>query len=599
MKRIKFIFISTFLVVAIPVAILLGSSYTQLKTGAQYAYREHAYLVLQMSNQKIHNDLAVEEQRSYSDYRFIRTVPVLGGEEVTISPLAEMPVRSQYPGIIGYFQLFADGSVQTPVLPDGFLENIALEDRFAREKVRKELKSIIQKLDIRVQPVSMATSKADADSSNSILNKLYEQNLKFNSKKVGQFETRIEQSSLKETFVFDVESARMQRLYDQRSQQDSTVSASNVMVVKIEPFQATFNKEFLVFYRNVTRGNERFIQGFVVRIKDYFEAIVKKENIFEPQSQELLLEFATISAPLFSFGERKQKATRIFEAPLQYPLDKMLLFVNLSQVSSTPGEWMILLFGVLLYAILGGGMFAAYRLMQGQVQLAMRRQNFISAVSHELKTPLTAIRMYAEMLQNSWIANEEKRKKYYSLISSETERLSRLIQNVLNLSKLDRNGWNVQIKPDNPKHVLDAFVSAYGKNIENNGFDLTVSCDINNMNIPMDRDAIMQILMNLVDNSLKFAKNSQYKMIELRLTMQNDDIYFAVRDYGPGIPSNEMTKVFDEFYRVEDEMTRRTKGTGIGLSMVKKLCALTNMRIEMENANPGLRTKIHFTSISL
>ena len=95
------------------------------------------------------------------------------------------------------------------------------------------------------------------------------------------------------------------------------------------------------------------------------------------------------------------------------------------------------------------------------------------------------------------------------------------------------------------------------------------------------------------------AKNARYKMIELRLAVQDDDVYFAVRDYGPGIPPNEMTKVFEEFYRVEDEMTRTTKGTGIGLSMVKKLCSLTNMRIEMENANPGLRTKIHFSSIGL
>ena len=209
--------------------------------------------------------------------------------------------------------------------------------------------------------------------------------------------------------------------------------------------------------------------------------------------------------------------------------------------------------------------------------------------------------MYAELLQNSWVANEDKRQKYYNQIASETERLTRLIQNVLNLSKLDGNRWNVQLRKERPKGVLDDFVATYSKNVEKQGFELTVSSDtdVKDITLMMDRDAIMQILMNLVDNSLKFSKNADYKMINIELRLKDTDLYLAVRDYGPGIPQAEMTKVFQEFYRVENEMTRQTSGTGIGLSMVKKLCTLTNMKIELENANPGLRTKIHFPPLSI
>lgn len=592
MNRIQLTFIAIFLAIAIPVGILLSRSFSQLQLGALYAYQEHAYLVLRMLNDRIHNDLATEEQRSYSDYRFIRTVPVLGGEEVTISPLAEMPVRSSYHGIVGYFQLFADGSVQTPVLPDGFLENIAMADRNERERMRDTLRAIIKKLDIRVSP--LPEPERSPDSSNTLLDELYRQDLRLDMRN-GSFKPRIEESSQKETFVFDVESSRIRRL----TSNEESGNIQNVMVVKIDPFQAHFNRDYIVFYRNVTRGSERFIQGYVVRLKDYLESIVRKENIFSPQEQDLLIEFSSKTLPLVLFGTRSENSEQILKAPLQSPLNNMYLHVYLSQKGNAPGASMVLVLGFLMFAILGGGLFALYRLMRTQLQLASKRQDFISAVSHELKTPLTAIRMYAEMLQNSWCANEEKRQKYYGLIASETERLSRLIQNVLNLSKLDRNRWAVQIRKGNPKTVLDSFIATYGKNIENNGFDLTVSCDTCNLEIPMDKDAIMQILMNLVDNSIKFAKNARYKMIELRLAVQDDDVYFAVRDYGPGIPPGEMTKVFEEFYRVEDEMTRTTKGTGIGLSMVKKLCSLTNMRIEMENANPGLRTKIHFSSISI
>jgi len=233
--------------------------------------------------------------------------------------------------------------------------------------------------------------------------------------------------------------------------------------------------------------------------------------------------------------------------------------------------------------------------------LASKRQDFVSAITHELKTPLTAIKMYAELLQNSWVVSDEKRQKYYNQIASEADRLSRLIQNVLNLSKLDGNRWNVQLRRERPKAVLDDFIATYSKNVEKQGFELTVSSDTAASNIALliDRDAIMQILMNLVDNSLKFSKKSDYKMINIELAINGTDMYLAVRDFGPGIPAAEMKKVFQEFYRVENEMTRQTSGTGIGLSMVKKLCTLTNMKIELENANPGLRTKIHFPPLDI
>lgn len=229
MNRIQLTFIAIFLAIAIPVGILLSRSFSQLQLGALYAYQEHAYLVLRMLNDRIHNDLATEEQRSYSDYRFIRTVPVLGGEEVTISPLAEMPVRSSYHGIVGYFQLFADGSVQTPVLPDGFLENIAMADRNERERMRDTLRAIIKKLDIRVSP--LPEPERSPDSSNTLLDELYRQDLRLDMRN-GSFKPRIEESSQKETFVFDVESSRIRRL----TSNEESGNIQNVMVVKIDPF---------------------------------------------------------------------------------------------------------------------------------------------------------------------------------------------------------------------------------------------------------------------------------------------------------------------------------------------------------------------------
>ena len=600
MNRLKLIFIFLFLVIAIPVAILLVNSYQHFETESQYAYKEQAYFILQMLNQRIYDDLAIEEQRSYSEYRFIRAVPIIGGEEVTISKLAEMPIRSHYGGMIGYFQLDPDGGMHTPVLPDGILEKIPVEDRAKREIVRDSIQNVLKQLDLHNEGLQRTQVQASTQDS---LDRLYGKNLKLavklnDSKK---FQRRYEQSSQTESFLFDVESARILRISEngREETEDDSLQVPNIHEVEIDPFQATLNENYIVYYRNVWRNNEQFIQGYAVRVRPYLENLVINELQFNPAEQGISLEFGTKQKPFVTFGSKANSRGVLLEIPLQFPLNEMLLSVYLTDAGSSHSCFFLILIGLVMFTVLAGGFIAVFRSTRSQLQLANKRQDFVSAVSHELKTPLTAIRMYAELLQNSWVANETKRQKYYGLIVGETERLSRLIQNVLNLSKLERGNWNVQFTRINPKTILDTFVSTYTQNVEKNGFDLTVTSDICNMQLTLDKDAVMQVLMNVVDNSLKFARNSAYKMIALELRVAENDVYFVVRDYGPGIPPKEMEHVFDEFYRVGNEMTRTTSGTGIGLSMVKKLCDKTNMKVEIENANPGLRTKLHLPMLDI
>ncbi|MBQ3714050.1 MAG: HAMP domain-containing histidine kinase [Fibrobacter sp.] len=600
MRKIHLIFVAIFVAIAIPVIILLTHSYSQLQLNAQYAYKEHAFLVLQMLNQRFVDDMTIEDQRSYSEYRFIRAVPVIGGEEITLSELANFPLRSHFKGIVGHFQMDPDGTLRTPILPDGVLEKIPMADRNKREAVLYKLQTILMKQNFRIGEINNIKPQP-RDSIESVLDQIYKQDLGLNSKgqKKAQLkrEKRFEQTSEKESFAFNVESAKMDAFGLLRTNIDTT----HVMEVEIEPFQATFDNTHIIFYRNVKRGTEIFVQGFIVELRTYLMSLVSNEIKFYPQEQNLAIEFMNQNRTLLAYGDRYKSSTLLLTSPLPSPLANITLNMYVTQKESAPGSSILLFLGIAMLVVLGGGLICIYKLTQSQLALASKRQDFVSAVSHELKTPLTAIRMYAELLQNSWVANEEKRQKYYNQIASETERLTRLIQNVLNLSKLDGNRWNVQLRRDRPKGVLDDFVATYSKNVEKQGFELTVSSDtdVKDITLMMDRDAIMQILMNLVDNSLKFSKNADYKMINIELRLKDTDLYLAVRDYGPGIPQAEMTKVFQEFYRVENEMTRQTSGTGIGLSMVKKLCTLTNMKIELENANPGLRTKIHFPPLSI
>lgn len=613
-KRLVLIYSAIFAVIALPVAGLLYDSYLHMQDESKAEWAMHATQVLKMANNRIKDDLAIENKRSFMEYRFIKVAKTISaGEQPTYSDLAlNFPVTScnsdsskldycsQYAGLIGHFQIGPDGVFSTPYLPAGALGQVQLENKEIRESFQNKLKFIVRDMGIKNKgtAATLDTSKVAGESSNALDQLANEVDL--SKSKNRKKRMRVERTSEQEQFAFNVESAKMDTsgLY-------RIFPYVGTMDIAIESFQAELNRQYIVFYRNVLRGEENFVQGFVVDLREYLRSIVDLEvGDYANEDNHLALKFS-YKGDLVSFGIDTRFAVKVFEENLAEPLNAITMSVYVDKsVQEAGGNGQIIsngqllfLIGGIMFLLLGGGLISIYRLTQSQLDLAQKRQDFISAVSHELKTPLTTIKMRAEILQTSYQKMDDaKRKRSFDQIASESDRLTRLIQNVLDLSKIDGNRWVANIRKDWPKAVLDDFVTMYTKNIEDHGFSLTVSCDsdIDRVQLMMDRDAVMQILTNLVDNSLKFSKNADYKMIIIEMKTEGDHVYFAVRDYGPGIPPSEMKKVFQEFYRVENEMTRTTKGTGIGLSMVKKLCALSNMKIEIENANPGLRTKIHF-----
>lgn len=613
-KRLVLIYSAIFAVIALPVAGLLYDSYLHMQDESKAEWAMHATQVLKMANNRIKDDLAIENKRSFMEYRFIKVAKTISaGEQPTYSDLAlNFPVTScnsdsskldycsQYAGLIGHFQIDPDGVFSTPYLPAGALGQVQLENKDIRESFQNRLKFIVRDMGIKNKgtAATLDTSKTAGESSNALDQLANEVDL--SKSKNRKKRMRVERTSEQEQFAFNVESAKMDTsgLY-------RIFPYVGTMDIAIESFQAELNRQYIVFYRNVLRGEENFVQGFVVDLREYLRSIVDLEvGDYANEDNHLALKF-TYKGDLVSFGIDTRFAVKVFEENLAEPLNAITMSVYVDKsVQEAGGNGQIIsngqllfLIGGIMFLLLGGGLISIYRLTQSQLNLAQKRQDFISAVSHELKTPLTTIKMRAEILQTSYQKMDDaKRKRSFDQIASESDRLTRLIQNVLDLSKIDGNRWVANIRKDWPKAVLDDFVTMYTKNIEDHGFSLTVSCDsdIDRVQLMMDRDAVMQILTNLVDNSLKFSKNADYKMIIIEMKTEGDHVYLAVRDYGPGIPPSEMKKVFQEFYRVENEMTRTTKGTGIGLSMVKKLCALSNMKIEIENANPGLRTKIHF-----
>ncbi len=260
-------------------------------------------------------------------------------------------------------------------------------------------------------------------------------------------------------------------------------------------------------------------------------------------------------------------------------ISRFPLFVALTLVTS-----LLLNFALLLL----------YRSYAAQALLAQKRQDFVSAVTHELRTPLTSIQMFGELLEEGMAGTEEKKREYYGLINQESNRLSRLIDNILRLASLEKKSYRPQLVTDSLASELNAFLPSLRFLAEKSGFTLEADIDANLSDTTFDREAVRQILFILLENSLKFCAAAENKKLTLSLKDEGGKPVLRWRDHGPGVPEKELSRIFDPFYRVENELTRRTKGTGIGLAMAKMLADAMNTDLKAENEAQGFKLSLSF-----
>ena len=226
-----------------------------------------------------------------------------------------------------------------------------------------------------------------------------------------------------------------------------------------------------------------------------------------------------------------------------------------------------------------------WRTAREHIRLARKKDDFISAVSHELRTPLTTIRMHTEMLEKGWIKNESKRGEYYTTMRQESERLSRLIENVLDFSRIQRGRKKYNFQMGDINECVSDVIDMMGPCASQMGF--AVAKDFGQVPaFAFDADAVMQIVINLMDNAIKYAYDAAEKIICVRTRCENGYVLIEVEDHGPGVPRLQRQKVFDEFYRCGDEARRETTGTGLGLALVKRFAQAHNGFVDILTAKP-------------
>jgi signal transduction histidine kinase len=683
-SRLRWLLGLFFLALAVPTAVLVRQAYLQLKWESFHQHRAMAEELSARIDARLARLIEAEEARSFSDYAFLVVAGDPQANFLQRSPLSEFPPKSNLPGVLGWFQLDAEGMFSTPLLPaqtagtygipePELAQRAALQSRLweilsrnrlvqtRKEDAARQLKVREESVPPAAAPtgkdaakpaapvmaappsasppgVGMEKAEAPAQAAFDELSQAVPERKKKQeaASTLGKVEdlklgSRYQMEADKEaprvypgkSAVLEKRAGRKERSALPESPAPVAGAAWNAALPAPAPLRvATFESEIdplefacldsgdFVLFRKVWRDGQRYIQGLPIESAPFLRGLIEAEfraTALSRMSQlavahrgEVLAAYSGAAEREYLRSAREMQGDLLYRTRLSAPLDGLELIFTITRLPAGPGGTVVGWLAAILGVVLCGGFYLMYRLGLRQIELARQQQDFISAVSHELKTPLTSIRMYGEMLRAGWV-EEDRKAAYYDFIYSESERLSRLIANVLQLARLSRNGLELAPRTLAVSELLDNVRSKLGAQVEQAGFELRFVADPDAAEalIRVDADAFAQIAINLVDNALKFSARSPRKAVDIGFHRQRDGtVVFSVRDFGPGVPKNQMKKIFQLFYRLENELTRETVGTGIGLALVHQLALAMGARVDVVNLEPGAEFRVVFREVA-
>ena len=240
-------------------------------------------------------------------------------------------------------------------------------------------------------------------------------------------------------------------------------------------------------------------------------------------------------------------------------------------------------FGLLL-VVIAAGLLATYRLVRRETETARLKAEFVANVSHDLKTPLALIRVFGETLEMGRVSDEATRHDYYRVITRESERLSRLIENVLDFSRIEGGRRTYALVPVSVEPLVRDTVESFAHVLAQEGFKVDVAVQSELPDVPMDVDAVTQALANLIDNASKYSESR--KVLTVEAALRDGGVSLTVGDEGIGIPHEEQRRIFDKFYRVGRSETQSRRGSGVGLALVRHVAQAHGGRVSVES-QPG------------
>ena len=577
-KRLAYFLFLFAIALSIPLIFLVKIGFEQFQENVLSLHHWNGRQALRQTASDYLLHVRAENNRAIDDYQFFKTPSNqnLSEQGTTLSPLAAKPEELSIPGLVSYFQVDNLGTLSNPLLPFNEYSQAAYQsvshllsetDVAERLKLNKKIKPML--IEQGLLPSETITTSIDTF--------------------IEDEKNKNEGDDTVSRFVFS---------------NDSKNTSRPIEVKKISAFMARrTSNAHIIFFRNIWDNDRKLTQGFIVDEPRFLFQMLMQHFSEREFTEDVLLQLSHGESVVMnalheinSLGEREitqlnmdlqEKSVRIYFGRLPAPLGSYSLTFSMSKLPIGQGTKTGAIFLAVVVLIIITGLITFHRLGIQQINLNEERLNFVSSVSHELKTPLTSIIMYADMLRSDMLTDKNKQHEYYNYIFFEGERLGRLIGNVLRLSKLGQDSTDIC-----PEYVsLDTaieLIKAKTLNVlEKNNFKLNIHIgeDVpKNCSIYIDFDAFTQVIINLVDNGVKFTseylgrantKPTPYsRQIDINISRDLDDsskLSLGVRDYGPGVESDDKKHIFKSFYRAGNELTRKTKGAGMGLALVTEL----------------------------
>ena len=239
---------------------------------------------------------------------------------------------------------------------------------------------------------------------------------------------------------------------------------------------------------------------------------------------------------------------------------------------------------VAVMALLVFGTYLTGRTVRKELEIARLKSDFVSVVSHEFRSPLTSVRQLGEMLMRGRVPSEERRQQYYELITRESDRLARLMESVLDFSRMEEGRKQYRFEPLDTTAWLRALAQDFQAEVAAQGVSIEAGVPEELPVLVADREALTSAVQNLLDNAVKYSPGC--KTVWLEAEPSDSSLIIRVRDRGVGIAEQDRKHIFEKFYRGGSETSRRVKGVGLGLSLVKQIAAAHRGSVQVES-RPG------------
>ena len=639
MKKLKILILVFCVTLSVPLGYFVLRTYRSLEQEEISELRYFAVTLFDQIEEELASLVLKEEGRPVDQYRYYYAPSqgISARENLVPSPLSQPPKR---PYILGYLQNDPDGSFHTPLvkndkaIPPDRTELVAQLNEVNRIFNQKRTRAI-ERAEAKTDEV---LAKREKEQISTFADKYLDLSRSKKSSRayLGQEKSRVEEITpgqavnLASKNQTPTPAKRRQSLEIQSEQEELKGAPSEVagrtagepskdkerlsesryagstsrpsapgvsldsqkLQVEVAPLQAIFiNARQIFIFRRIAINNQIFRQGFVLLIDEFLTHLADEYFSDQPMAAFANLRLSVIDrgeeTTSHQSGATVQHPNFSLERTFPRPFSFLRASLTCARIPESVGRSTLNIMMVVLAVIILMGLFAIYQSARQVMALSDRRSRFVSSVTHELKTPLTNIRMYIEMLEQGIARDPEREQEYLRILGSESSRLSRLINNVLEFSKFEKKQTRLNLQAGTLKEVVQEVKEVMQEKLRQEGFSLKVKME----ELPpfhYDREAMILILINVIDNSMKFGKSLSRREITIRTWPEPDRVKISVSDTGPGIPRHDLTKIFDDFYRVDNDLTRTTGGTGIGLALVKKLVNLMGGSVRAENNDgPG------------